>query len=95
MQQVVLESLKKYGTDPVLVFWKAVGEIMEDRLAEGMRSLQTIKDKRDVILCSSMALVYAHKRCSTIGKKNTSKKIMTSHTYVTSSRQGSRSGTRY
>ncbi|XP_065838597.1 tetratricopeptide repeat protein 21B-like [Oscarella lobularis] len=69
MQQVVLESLKKYGTDPVLVFWKAVGEIMEDRLAEGMRSLQTIKDKRDVILCSSMALVYAHKRCSTIDKE--------------------------
>lgn len=94
MQQVVLESLKKYGTDPVLVFWKAVGEILEDRLAEGMRSLQTIKDKRDVILCSSMALVYAHKRCSTIGKKKTPRKN-NNVTYVTSSRQGSRSGTRY
>ncbi|XP_062519917.1 tetratricopeptide repeat protein 21B-like isoform X2 [Corticium candelabrum] len=66
VQITVLECLTKYGTDPVLVFWKAVAMIMEDRIAEAMRELQTIRDKRDVILCTSMALVYAHKQCATV-----------------------------
>jgi tetratricopeptide repeat protein 21B len=67
VQMSVLECLKKYGSDPVLVFWKAVAMIMEDRLAEGMRELQTVRDKRDVVLCCSMALSHAHKQCGTVG----------------------------
>ena len=39
-----------------------------DRLAEGMRELEPIVDKRDVVLCAPMLLVYAHKRCKTVGK---------------------------
>lgn len=29
LQNTCLESLKKYGNDPVLVFWKAFGVLME------------------------------------------------------------------
>lgn len=69
VQMSVLECLKKYGSDPVLVFWKAVAMIMEDRLAEGMRELQTVRDKRDVVLCCSMALSHAHKQCGTVDRE--------------------------
>ena len=39
-----------------------------DRLAEGMRELETIVEKRDMVLCAPMLLIYAHKRCKTVGK---------------------------
>ena len=39
-----------------------------DRLAEGMRELETILDKREVVLCAPLLLIYAHKRCKTIGR---------------------------
>ena len=29
LQSAVLEVLKKYGPDPVLIFWKAYGIVME------------------------------------------------------------------
>jgi len=32
-----------------------------------MRELETIQDKRDTVLCSSMLLIYAHKKCKTVG----------------------------
>lgn len=39
-----------------------------DRLSEGMRELEAVVEKRDVVLCAPMLLVYAHKRCKTVGK---------------------------
>ena len=42
--------------------------LITDRLAEGMRELEGIKDKPDLILCTTMALMYSHKRCKTVGK---------------------------
>ncbi|XP_070546763.1 tetratricopeptide repeat protein 21B-like [Ptychodera flava] len=69
MQNVASESLKKYGSDPVLLFFKAYSLILEDRIPEGMRELEAIKDKPEVMLCSIMALMYAHKRCKTVDKE--------------------------
>ncbi len=37
---------------------------------EGMRELERIMDKQDVILCALMLLIYAHKKCETVGKLN-------------------------
>ncbi|XP_072020597.1 tetratricopeptide repeat protein 21B-like isoform X2 [Amphiura filiformis] len=34
-----------------------------------MRELDAICDKRDVILCTTMALMYAHKRCKTVDRE--------------------------
>lgn len=38
-----------------------------DRVQEGMRELDTLKDKRDVNLCATMGLILGHKRSRVIG----------------------------
>ena len=42
--------------------------IPTDRTSEGIRELESISDKRDMVLCSSMLLIHAHKKCKTVGK---------------------------
>ena len=42
--------------------------LLSDRIQEGMRELDFLKDKRDVNLCSTMALMLAHKKGNTIGR---------------------------
>ena len=37
------------------------------RIQEGISDLDLIKDKRDVNVCSLLALSYAHRMCKTIG----------------------------
>nr|XP_006812059.1 PREDICTED: tetratricopeptide repeat protein 21B-like [Saccoglossus kowalevskii] len=69
MYNAASESLKKYGSDPVLLFFRAYSLVLEDRIPEGMRELEAIKDKPEVMLCSIMALMYAHKRCKTVDKE--------------------------
>lgn len=69
LQTVCLDSLKKYGNDPVLVFWKAFGMLMEDNLSEAIRELDSIKEKNDVVICSLMALIVANKRAKTADKQ--------------------------
>lgn len=39
-----------------------------DRVQEGIRELEPLKDKRDINLCTTMALVLAHKKAKTVGK---------------------------
>ncbi|XP_042192463.1 tetratricopeptide repeat protein 21B [Callorhinchus milii] len=58
------EGLKKYGNDPVFLFFRAFGILMEDRVQEAIRELEFVKDKQDVSLCCIMALIYAHKKCA-------------------------------
>lgn len=69
LQNACLESLKKYGNDPVLIFWKAFGVLMEDRPSEAIRELEAIKDKPDVLLCSTMALINAHKKAKLVDRE--------------------------
>ena len=38
-----------------------------DSITEAMRELEGIQDKRDTVLCSAMLLVYAHKKCKSLG----------------------------
>ena len=38
------------------------------RAQEAIRELEMLKDKRDVNLCSVMALMYAHKMARVVGK---------------------------
>jgi len=69
LQNACLESLKKYGNDPVLIFWKAFGVLMEDRPSEAIRELEGIKDKPDVLLCSTLALINAHKKAKLVDRE--------------------------
>ena len=48
LQTVCMDSLKKYGNDPVLVFWKAFGMMQEENLTEAIREFETVKDKGGV-----------------------------------------------
>ncbi|XP_033124188.1 tetratricopeptide repeat protein 21B-like [Anneissia japonica] len=69
MQIVATEAIKKYGNDPVLLFYRAFSFVLEGRLSEGMRDLESLKDKADVNICSTMALMYAHKRMKTVDRE--------------------------
>ena len=40
---------------------------ISDRVQEGMRELEPLKDKRDINLCTTFALVLAHKKAKTVG----------------------------
>ncbi|XP_064419793.1 tetratricopeptide repeat protein 21B [Latimeria chalumnae] len=64
VQLAANEGLKKYGNDPVLIFFRAYGILMEDQTQEAIRELEAIKDKREVSLCTLIALIYAHKKSS-------------------------------
>ncbi|XP_069791436.1 tetratricopeptide repeat protein 21B isoform X2 [Narcine bancroftii] len=58
------EGLKRSGNDAVFQFFQAYGILMEDRIQEAISEFEAIREKEDVSLCSIMALIYAHKRCS-------------------------------
>ncbi|CAH1774388.1 unnamed protein product [Owenia fusiformis] len=69
MQTAAVEGLKKYGNDPVLKFFSAYGMVLEGRVQDGIRELDMLKEKRDINLCSYMALMYAHKLSRTVDRE--------------------------
>ncbi|XP_046549679.1 tetratricopeptide repeat protein 21B-like [Haliotis rubra] len=70
VESTATEGLQKYGNDPVLKFFAAFAKILQDQTGEGMRELDMLKDKRDVNLCSTMALMFAHKRSQTVDRES-------------------------
>uniref|UniRef100_A0A8C9WIP1 Tetratricopeptide repeat domain 21B n=1 Tax=Scleropages formosus TaxID=113540 RepID=A0A8C9WIP1_SCLFO len=58
-----IEAQRKLGNDPIFTFYRAYGILMQNRIQEAIHELESIKDGRDVSLCTMMALVYAHKKC--------------------------------
>ncbi|NP_001085105.1 tetratricopeptide repeat protein 21B [Xenopus laevis] len=69
VQNLAREGLKKYSNDPVLQFFKIYGMLMEDRVQDAIRRLEPIKDDPTVVLCSTMALIYAHKRSERVDRE--------------------------
>uniref|UniRef100_A0A8C8SD14 Tetratricopeptide repeat domain 21B n=1 Tax=Pelusios castaneus TaxID=367368 RepID=A0A8C8SD14_9SAUR len=64
LQRAAEEGLKKLGYDPVLLFYRAYGLLLEGHVQEAIRELESIKNKQEVSLCAMMALIYAHKKSS-------------------------------
>ncbi|XP_071825631.1 tetratricopeptide repeat protein 21B-like isoform X2 [Apostichopus japonicus] len=62
MQSSAVDAIRRYGSDAVLIFFKAYGLILEGSSSEAMRELESIKDNETVHLCATMALIYAHKK---------------------------------
>ncbi|KAG7464116.1 hypothetical protein MATL_G00183890 [Megalops atlanticus] len=56
------ESQKQFSSDPIFCFFHAYGALMQDRVHEAIQELEAIRDRRDVSLCTLMALVYAQKK---------------------------------
>nr|XP_020141010.1 tetratricopeptide repeat protein 21A isoform X2 [Microcebus murinus] len=69
MQQAVAVGLEKYSNDPVLQFFKAYGVLTEEHIQDAISDLENIQNHPDVSLCSTMALIYAHKCCETIDRE--------------------------
>ncbi|XP_061174848.1 tetratricopeptide repeat protein 21B-like isoform X2 [Saccostrea echinata] len=69
MENAAMEGLQKYSNDPVLKFFRAYAIILQGRVQEGIRELDVLKDKRDVNICSTMALIYAHKHSQTVDRE--------------------------
>ncbi|XP_077347338.1 tetratricopeptide repeat protein 21A [Lithobates pipiens] len=72
MQNIAREGLQKYYNDPVLLFFKAFGILMEDRVQEAIRELESIREVPDVSLCALMLLIYAHKKSGTYDREEVS-----------------------
>ncbi|XP_003447380.1 tetratricopeptide repeat protein 21B [Oreochromis niloticus] len=53
---------KKYSNDAVYTFFHAYGNLMQDQIQEAKVELDTIRDHRELSLCTLMALVYAEKK---------------------------------
>ncbi|XP_043922881.1 tetratricopeptide repeat protein 21B-like [Protopterus annectens] len=68
VQTVVNEGLQKHNNDSVLLFFKAIGILMEDRTQEAIRELESVRRNPDVSLCSLMALIYAHKKSAMVDR---------------------------
>nr|XP_055038043.1 tetratricopeptide repeat protein 21B isoform X1 [Misgurnus anguillicaudatus] len=64
-----VKYLQLYNNDPVLLFLKAFGSLMEGHTQEAMRELYQLKDQRHLSLCSTIALINAHRRCETIDEE--------------------------
>ncbi|KAI5166255.1 Tetratricopeptide Repeat Protein 21A [Manis pentadactyla] len=69
LQQAAAVGLEKFSNDPVLQFFKAYGVLREERTQDAISSLERIRSHPDVSLCSTMALIYAHKHCEVIDQE--------------------------
>lgn len=69
MENAAVEGLHRYGNDPVLKFFVAFAKVMQDRIQEGIRELDMLKDKRDINLCATMALMFAHKKSPNVDRE--------------------------
>lgn len=69
MENAATEGLQKFSNDPVLKFFRAYAVILQGRIQEGIRELDVLKDKRDVNICSTMALMFAHKHSQSVDRE--------------------------
>ncbi|CAI9620923.1 unnamed protein product [Staurois parvus] len=57
---------------PCFYFFKAFGILMEDRVQEAIRELESIREVPDVSLCTLMLLIYTHKKSGTFDREEVS-----------------------
>jgi len=69
MQNTATEALKKYGNDPVLKYFNALGMIFGGRAQEGVRELDSLTRKQDVNLCSILASIHGHRLARSVDKE--------------------------
>nr|XP_033787611.1 tetratricopeptide repeat protein 21A [Geotrypetes seraphini] len=68
VQNIAREGLRKYANDPVLLFFKIYGILMEDRTQEAIRELESIRDVPEISLCSILSLLFAHKKSEIVDR---------------------------
>jgi hypothetical protein len=65
--KAILNGLQTYSNDSILKFYNAVALILQDKNREAVRELESLRNREEVGLGSMLALVYAHKKFSSIG----------------------------
>uniref|UniRef100_A0A674MCK7 Tetratricopeptide repeat protein 21A/21B N-terminal ARM repeat domain-containing protein n=1 Tax=Takifugu rubripes TaxID=31033 RepID=A0A674MCK7_TAKRU len=53
---------RTFGNVPIYSFFHAFGTLMQDQIQKAILELDSIRDSRDVSLCTLIALYYAEKR---------------------------------
>lgn len=64
-----MNGLKKYPGDAVYRFYYGLSLVLEGRVQEGIRELDSIQDNKDVILGSVLAMIYAHRKCKVVDRE--------------------------
>ncbi|KAM9344194.1 tetratricopeptide repeat protein 21B isoform 2-T2 [Pholidichthys leucotaenia] len=59
---IAAAAQKKFRNVPVYTFFHAYGILMQDQIQEAIAELDTLRDDRDLSLCTIIALVYAEKK---------------------------------
>ena len=64
-----LTSKSIFSGDPAFKFFYGMALVLEGQLQEGIRELDTVQNYTEVQLGSLLALIYAHKKCSTVDRE--------------------------
>ncbi|XP_041939131.1 tetratricopeptide repeat protein 21B [Alosa sapidissima] len=59
---IAAEAQRKFSSNLIFGFFHAYGLLLQDQVQDAIQEFEQTSDKRDVSLCSFMALVYAHKK---------------------------------
>ncbi|KAM6170606.1 tetratricopeptide repeat protein 21A [Rhynchocyon petersi] len=68
-QRAIALGLEKFSNDPVFQFLKAYGILREERIQDAINDLESIRNYPDMTLCSTIALIYAHKQCEILDQE--------------------------
>lgn len=63
VQRLCENILEKKGSDPVILFWRAFGIVLERSYSSAIRELENLKKRKEVELPCLHALIYAHNQC--------------------------------
>ncbi|UYV83543.1 TTC21B [Cordylochernes scorpioides] len=66
MHDAAKECLQLQYNDSISRFYLGVSLIQEGRLQEGIRELEQVRENKDVVLGSILALIYAHRKCKVV-----------------------------
>ena len=69
MQFAAVEGMKRFSGDPAFKFFYGLALVLEGQLQEGIRELDLVQTYTEVQLGSLLALIWAHKRCSTLDRE--------------------------
>lgn len=68
MQKTALDGLARYPTNVAFRLYNGIALVLGNRMQEGIRELNPLKNDSDLGVSAITALLYAHKQCSIIDK---------------------------
>ena len=61
LSKTCTELLRKRPDDAVLLFWRCFSLIMENSYSEALRELSQLQGRREIELCTLIAMAHAHR----------------------------------